>query len=179
VPAASVAFPSIPNVTGPQGIWNTRVAYSRGEHYKAKDASGVISIEPPVAMAEYPTLLPQVDADGNDLDGLRSLTLMAPLGTYTGWNVRRAGFSQGDACDLTGSYVPFALTHEQREANGDPRLSLRERYRNLSGYTAAANASAAQLVRLGYLLPADQAAAIASAVSQAQQAGLVLEETDE
>jgi hypothetical protein len=98
---------------------------------------------------------------------------MAPLGTYTGWNVRREGFSQGDACDLTGSYIPFAPTRAQREATGDTRLSLQERYGNLAGYRAVAKAAAAQLVRLGYLLPADNAAAITSGVNQAQQAGLL------
>ncbi|HEX4584806.1 MAG TPA: alpha/beta hydrolase domain-containing protein [Burkholderiaceae bacterium] len=175
VPPDEVAFPSIPNVTGPHGIWNTRLVYERGERYKAQDVSGVISIEPPIARAEYPTLLPQVDADGNDLDGLRSVTLMAPLGTYTGWNVRRAGFSQGDACDLTGGYVPFALTHAQRRASGDPRPSLQERYGDLTRYTAAAKAAAAHLTEHGYLLHSDEAAAVTSAVNQAQQAGLVLQ----
>jgi hypothetical protein len=125
-----------------------------------------------VAGAAYPTLLPQVNADGNDLDGLRSVTLQAPLATYTGWNVRRAGFSQGDACDLTGSSIPFALTQAQRIASGDPRPSLQERYGTLAGYTTAAQAAAASLVKQGYLLSSDQAAAVASAVSQAQQAGL-------
>jgi len=165
-------FPSLPGVTGPKGIWNTRTVYGRGEGYHAADISGVISTEPPVARAEYPTLLPQVDADGNDLDGLHSVTLMAPLGTYAGWNVRRAGFSQGDACDLTGSYIPFALTRAQREASGDPRLSLQERYGNLERYAAVARQAATHLVERGYLLPADEQAAVASAVSQAQQAGL-------
>jgi hypothetical protein len=173
VPPEQLAFPTIPKVTGPQGIWNTRVVYRRGEHYRADDVSGVISIEPPRARAEYPTLLPQVDADGNDLDGLRSITLSAPLGTYTGWNVRRAGFSQGDACDLTGGYIPFALTKAQRLAAGDSRPSLQERYGNLTGYATAAQAAADKLVGLGYLLPGDEAAAVTSAVNQAQQAGLV------
>jgi hypothetical protein len=172
VPPQSVAFPTIPGVTGPAGIYNTRIVYKRGRSYDPQDVSGVISSEPPVAGAAYPTLLPQVNADGNDLDGLRSVTLQAPLATYTGWNVRRAGFSQGDACDLTGSSIPFALTQAQRIASGDPRPSLQERYGTLAGYTTAAQAAAASLVKQGYLLSSDQAAAVASAVSQAQQAGL-------
>ena len=172
VPPQSVAFPTIPGVTGPAGICNTRIVYKRGRSYDPQDVSGVISSEPPVAGAAYPTLLPQVNADGNDLDGLRSVTLQAPLATYTGWNVRRAGFSQGDACDLTGSSIPFALTQAQRIASGDPRPSLQERYGTLAGYTTAAQAAAASLVKQGYLLSSDQAAAVASAVSQAQQAGL-------
>ena len=181
VPPEQLAFPSIPNVTGPQGIWNTRSVYRRGEHYDAADVSGVISIEPPQPLAEYPTLLPQVDADGNDLDGLRSVTLMAPLGTYTGWNVRRTGFSQGDACDLNGGYIPFAKTRALRRASRDERPSLEERYGNLTRYTAIARAAAARLVSEGYLLPADETAAIQSAVNQAQQAGLPLQsrETDD
>jgi hypothetical protein len=165
VPPQSVAFPAIPNVTGPQGIYNTRQVFHRGQGFDSRDVSGVISTEPPYAVATYPTLLPQVNADGNDLDGLRSVTLQAPLGTYTGWNVRGAGFSQGDACDLTGGYIPFALTHTQRLADGDSRLSLH-------GYRHAAWSAASQLVSQGYLLQSDQQAAVNSAVSQAQQAGL-------
>jgi hypothetical protein len=172
VPPNEVAFPVIPNVTGPHGIWNTRLVYRRGEHYDADDVSGVISIEPPVARAEYPTLLPQVNADGNDLDGLRSVTLRAPLGTYTGWNVRAAGFSRGDACDLTGGYIPFAKTSADRIARGDPRPSLEERYVNLTRYAEVATEAAEHLVRHGYLLPDDESAAITSAVNQATQAGL-------
>jgi hypothetical protein len=172
VAPASVAFPTIPGVTGPQNIYNTRQVFQRGRGYNAQDVSGVISTEPPVAGAAYPTLLPQVNSDGNDIDGLRSVTLQAPLATYTGWNVRRAGFSQGDACDLTGGSVPFALTKAQRTASGDARPSLQERYGTLAGYTSAAQAAAASLVKQGYLLSSDQAAAVSSAVSQAQQAGL-------
>jgi hypothetical protein len=165
-------FPHISGVTGPDGIWNTRFVYQRGEQYNANDVSGIISIEPPIARQEYPTLLPQVDEDGNDLDGLRSVTLRAPLGTYTGWNVRKAGFSGGDACDLNGGYIPFALTRAQRQANRDPRPSLVERYGSLAGYTAVATEAAHHLVHHGYLLPSDEQNAIDSAVNQAQAAGL-------
>jgi hypothetical protein len=177
VPPEKVAFPHIPGVTGPHNIWNTRLVYRRGEHYDADDVSGVISIEPPVARAVYPTLLPQVNADGNDLDGLRSVTLMAPLGTYTGWNVRVTGFSQGDACDLTGGYIPFPATRAQREAAGDPRPSLEERYGNLASYTAVVQAAAAQLVSQGYLLHDDMPVAVQSAIGRATEAGVPIRPT--
>ena len=172
VPPNEVAFPVIPNVTGPHGIWNTRLVYRRGEHYDADDVSGIISIEPPHAGPEYPTLLPQVDSDGNDLDGLRSVTLRAPLGTYTGWNVRGDGFSKGDACDLTGSYIPFAKTLAERLASGDHRRSLQERYGNVTHYRAVATEAAERLVSHGYLLSTDEADAVTSAVNQAIHAGL-------
>ena len=172
VKPGALAFPVIAGVTGPNGLWNTRFVYDRGSRYVAADVSGIISTEPPKQLAVYPTLLPQVDADGNDVDGVRSVTLRAPLGTYTGWNVRRAGFSQGDSCDLIGAYIPFAATKLARVASSDPRLSLQERFGSLTVYTSAATAAAQELVNEGVLLPADQAAAIAAAVSQAQQAGL-------
>lgn len=172
IPLNQFVFPSIPHVTGPQGVFNTRDVYDRGPQYNAEDVTGIISIEPPTAVAEYPSLVPRVNADGNDVDGLRSLTLQAPLGTYTGWNVRAAGFSEGDACDLTGSYIPFAVTKSQRTQNNDPRPSLQERYGTLAHYNQLAKAAAAALVGEGLLLASDQAAAIQSATNQAQQAGL-------
>jgi hypothetical protein len=172
VPLDKFVFPAIPNVTGPNTVFNTRAVYDRGNRYDADDVSGIISIEPPKAVAEYPALVPQVDADGNDIDGLRSITLQVPLGTYTGWNVRAAGFSEGDACDLTGSYIPFAVTKAQRSLIHDPRPSVEERYGTLVKYTALATAAADTLVMQRLLLASDEAAAIQSATNQAQQAGL-------
>ena len=170
VPLNQLLFPTIPNVTGPQGVFNTRFVYDRGPQYDSGNVSGIISIEPPIQIVQYPTLVPQVNADGNDIDGLRSITLQTPLGTYAGWNVRAEGFSEGDACDLTGSYIPFALTKSQR--NGDPRPSLKERYGTLAKYTAAAMTAAESLAGQRLLLQSDVAAAVQSATNQAQQAGL-------
>ena len=165
-----VAFPNIPGVTGPAGIFNTRFAYYRGPQYDTVDLSGIIAVEPPIPLAEYPSLAPQVDADGNDIDGLRSHILQAPLGTYAGWNVRAAGFSQGDACDLTGSYIPFTVTKAQRLASGDPRLSLQERYGNTAGYVSAVTAAVNTLVSQRLMLASDAAGAISNATAWFTQA---------
>jgi hypothetical protein len=165
-----VKFPNIPGVTGPAGVFNTRIAYERGRQYDADDVSGIIAIEPPIAIAQYPSLAPQVDADGNDIDGLRSHILQAPLGTYTGWNVRRAGFSQGDSCDLTGGYVPFAVTKAQRMASGDPRLSLQERYGSRANYVKAVTAAVNSLVSQRLMLASDASGAISNAAVWFDQA---------
>jgi|SRR6516225_10089641 len=94
-----------------------------------------INIMPPVVQREtYNILEPAVDADWNDIDGIHSHILRAPLGTYMGWNYRAANFGEGDLCDLTGSYIPFAVTKPQRIANNDPRPSLEERYGSGAGY---------------------------------------------
>ncbi len=77
--------------------------------------SGVITVEPPkVGTASYGILVPQVDADGNDIGGLRSLHLQAPIGTYTGWNLGRKDRFEDGFCSLTGSFVPFARTKQER-----------------------------------------------------------------
>ena len=175
VPLGKFAFPSNPLLRNPepQAIFHRRQLFDRGPHYDADDVSGIISVEPPNLVADYPSpLVPQVDPDGNGIDGVRTLTLQVPLGTYTGWNIRGEGFSEGDACDLVGSYMPFPVTRVQRGATGDPRLSLEERYGTLANYTARATAAANSLVAQRLLLPSDADAAIRSVTNQAQQAGL-------
>ena len=80
---------------------------------------------------------PKTDADGRDIAGLHLPTLDAPVGTHTGWNLRKAGFGEGELCDNNGSMIPFAATREERQKTDDPRLSLAERYPN-NGDRAAA-----------------------------------------
>jgi len=108
-----------------------------------------------VAGANYVVLAPKVDKDGNDVAGVRSTTIQAPLATYTGWNLRAAGYAEGELCSLTGSYIPFAVHNADRMASGDPRLALDERYGTHAGYVAAVTAAANQLVSQRYLLAED------------------------
>jgi hypothetical protein len=111
----------------------------------------------------YRVLVPRVNSDGNEIAGLRGVGLEAPLGTYTGWNLRRTGFAEGEECGLTGSFVPFARTRADRAATGDPRPSLEERYVDHAGYVAAVRAAATRLVAARLLRQPDADAAIAQA----------------
>ena len=54
--------------------------------------------------------------------------------------------------------MPFARTRAEREAAGDPRPSLEERYGTQEGYVCAVRRAADRLVRDRYLLPDDAAA---------------------
>jgi hypothetical protein len=108
-----------------------------------------------VGLIEYPALVPAVDADGNTRSGLRMPELQVPLATYTGWNLRREGFGAGAFCIATGSYLPFAATRTQRDANGDPRLSLRERYGTRGKYLQRLDAAIQKMVSERLLLPED------------------------
>lgn len=135
-----------------------------GPAFRAADSSGVISIEPPRAgTASYGVLVPQVDGDGNDIGGVRSVQLQAPIGTYTGWNLGRADRFEDGFCSLTGSFVPFAATRAEREAVGDSRPSIEERYPTRESYAAAVRRAADDLVARRLLLRADAEALIAQA----------------
>jgi len=149
------------NFTVP-GVANRKFYLDRGNAFNVEDISGVIA-EPPIARAPYALLVPAVNSDGNDLGGLRNVNVQVPLGTYTGWNPRKAGFSEGDSCDLTGGYIPFFRTQAQRIAAGDPRPSLAERYPTHADYVAKVTAAANSLVAQRVLLPQDAALMIQQA----------------
>jgi Alpha/beta hydrolase domain len=162
-PVSSIHIPYTPAVNFTlAGMVNVKQYLDRGPLFSVVDDSGVMA-EPFVVKGLYYALLPQVDADGNDIDGIRNVNVQVPLGTYTGWNPRKAGFSEGDSCDLTGGYIPFFRTQAQRLAAGDPRPSLAERYPTHADYVAKVTAAANSLVAQGFLLPQDAALAISQA----------------
>jgi hypothetical protein len=97
--------------------------------------------------------VPKTDADGNSLAGIRLPDIAAPVATYTGWNLRRNPPDEG--CDASGMVIPFARTKAERMANGDPRLSLEERYPNHDAYVRAVSESAHDLERRRLLLNED------------------------
>jgi hypothetical protein len=160
-PTGIAAYPTVVFT----GLYNTRNLVFWGPRFDADDESGILKEPPVVTDRAYNILEPAVDSDGNDIDGVRSTTLQAPLGTYMGWNYRRAGFGEGDLCDLTGSFIPFAGTQVQRIAINDPRPSLHERYVNNAGYVAAVTAAADSLVSERFLLPDDATSIIDNAKS--------------
>ena len=103
-----------------------------------------------------PFLVPQVDSDGNDLAGIRVPEVAVPLATTTGWAFRSETIgSPKTIVALTGSYIPFARTRAERDAAGDPRPSIEERYRGRDDYLARIRASAAALIKRGYMLEED------------------------
>jgi Alpha/beta hydrolase domain len=163
VPASEIVMPYVPAVNFTlEGLVNQKIYLDRGPEFNVEDISGVMA-EPPVPGPPYANLVPQVNEDGNDTDGLRNVNVQVPLGTYTGWNIRKAGFSEGDSCDLTGAFIPFFRTQAERLAAGDPRLSLEERYPTHADYVAKVTAAANGLVKQRLLLQEDADKIIAAA----------------
>lgn len=143
-----------------------------GPGWRGGESSGVITVEPPRAgAASYGVLVPQVDADGIDLGGVRSVYLAAPIGTYTGWNTFRPGLFQGGFCNFNGSFIPFAATKSEREAAGDPRPSLEERYPTRDAYAAQVRRGAEALARQRMMLPEDVRRVVAEAEREGVRAG--------
>src|SRR5262249_60405326 len=105
------------------------------------------------AVPAYAPHVAAVDADGNEVAGIRLPPIAVPLATHTGWNLYRP---QPDTlCDLAGSYIPFAKTKAEREAIGDPRPSLEERYGSRALYVSRARTAAHAPERERPLMPAD------------------------
>jgi hypothetical protein len=119
---------------------------------------GVPTLIPPKNGKPYAVFVPQVDADGNDLGGVRVPELVVPLATYTGWNLRHPDTGAPvDLVQLTGSYRPFARTRAEREKTGDTRLSIAERYASREAFLAAVKKESDALVSQRLLMPDDVA----------------------
>ena len=171
-----VRFPEIPaNFYGeverpavsPLRLYDTLHVLDFGPLYRPEDSSGIITREPPqVGSGSYGILETQVDADGNDLGGIRSVFLQAPIGTYAGWNLNRKDRFENGLCNLQGSFIPFASTKAERIATGDPRLSLEERYPTKDAYLAAFKKAASDLVAQRFLLPGDADLLVKTAESE-------------
>ncbi len=142
-----------------------------GPDYRAGDSSGVISVEPPrQGVQSYGILVPQADADGMDIGGVRSVYQQAPIGSYMAWNVGRRDRFEDGFCLFQGAFIPFAATRAEREATGDTRPSIEERYPNREAYVAAVRKATEALVAQRTMLPADAA----HLIRQAQTEGIRL-----
>jgi hypothetical protein len=151
VPVAALSFPRLPDVTAPSVIHEAyRVDYG------PRWAAGIITREPPGIGAPFPALVSQLDADGNEMAGVRGVELLAPLATYTPWQLRGGHEDDaGELVDFLGTYVPLPRTDAERQRWGDRRLSIERRYADKRAYLAAATRAAESLAAAGLLLRED------------------------
>ncbi len=105
---------------------------------------------------------PKRDADGNVLGGVRLPDVAVPLGVHAAQQEPKTA----PGCALAGAFLPFAATKEEREAAGDKRPSLAERYPGgRDDYTNRIRIAARALQAEGFLLADDAAVIIASAAA--------------
>jgi hypothetical protein len=159
----STSFPHIPGARY-HGLHNRQLFLDYGQTI----ARGRMTVHPPVPIGggEYTILVPKVDRDGNDITGIRLPAIQAPIGTYTGWNLRPRGLAEDELAGLLGSFIPFARTKAERRKTGDPRLSLEERYKDRDDYVQQVSRTARILVAKRYLLPEDAERMISEAARQ-------------
>jgi|GEM_PF-116169 len=117
------AFPAIPGVLIPESYYNP-YRLDPGPRWRAE---GIADNVPPKTGPKYVCLVPQVDADGNDIAGVRLPEVALPLATFTGWTMRNPGFSRTLGRN-TGRVWQVPATAGERERTGDPRESLEERF---------------------------------------------------
>jgi len=114
------------------------------------------TLDPPEVNGSFPLLVPQVDADGNEVAGLKMPEISVPLATYTGWNLFNAQSGPTNLLSsMQGSYILLPRTRADRERTKDPRPSIEERYQSREQYLGLVATAAKDLARRGYLLEED------------------------
>ncbi len=156
VPLSKWTFPRIPGVNTPHEM-NLAYHLDFGSQWR----SGIISNEPPKVGKTFSVLVPQTDADGNDLGGVRLPELQVPLATYTGWNLRDPSIGAPDLrLSFLGSFLPFARDASEREKSADPRRSVAERYVSREQYMGKFAEAAMNLIKERFLLREDLTAVL-------------------
>ena len=135
-----VHFPKLPGVIPPKRVHQVfRLDF--GPEFPSR---GIVTIEPPKVGPPFTMLLPQVDADGNDIGGIKTPQVAVPLALHTGWNLRNPSIGAPEELfSMAGSYFPFS------------RKAIIGRYGNRAAYLAKVRAAAQKLVAGGYLLASD------------------------
>ncbi len=131
VPGAAVV--KVTNQVGPPGDW----------------------VHPKPADKAYRTLVCKADAGGNEAAGVRLPDIAVPLATYSGWNEYKPPYPAGELADRDGSCLPFAVDKAARQAAGDPRPSIAERYKSAADYVAKVQAVVSALQKDRLLLAED------------------------
>lgn len=135
-----IRFPKLPGVVMPKRVHDVfRLDF--GPDFRTR---GIVTIEPPRMGPPFTVLLPQVDADGNDIGGIKTPQVAVPLAMHTGWNLRNPAIgSPEELFSMTGSYFPFS------------RDKVMQRYGDRAAYLGKVRAAAKKLADGRYLLEQD------------------------
>ncbi len=152
VPLQKLAFPLIPHVTKP-GEANVAYRLDFGPNWR----NGILCVQPPHAGKPFRVLVPQVDANGNEMGGVHLPEIAVPLASYTGWNLRDPSIgAPAQRVSFEGSYLPFPKNEEERKKSGDPRKSIAERYANRETYLEQFAHATDELIQQRWILPEDR-----------------------
>ena len=163
---AKYEFPRLPGVNLPHEA-NAGERLDFGPQWQR----GILSVQPPRVGAAFPILVPQVDADGNERDGVRLPEITVPLATVTGWNLRDPSIgAPGERVSFEVSWIPFPKTADDRKRTGDPRLSIAERYSTEDQYIDRYTRALDKLIRERWVLAEDRGALLSRAKEEWSEA---------
>jgi hypothetical protein len=152
VPLNQYVFPAIPGVKTAHEA-NSGYRLDFGPNWQ----SGILSILPPKVVETFPVLVPQVDVDGNERDGVRLPEISVPLGTYASWDLRDPSIGAPDQrVSFECSYIAFPKTAAERRRSNDPRKSIEERYANHGDYMTKFTSATDELIKQRWILPEDR-----------------------
>jgi hypothetical protein len=154
VPVKDYRLPAIPGIGKPREA-NEANHLDFGPNWQ----QGILAIQPPTVREPFPVLVPQVDADGNERDGVRLPQIAVPLGTYVSWNLRDPSIGAPDQrVSFEDSYLAFPKTAAERQKLADPRKSVAERYAGRADYLARFAKALDALIEQHWILEVDRAA---------------------
>ena len=162
VPLRDYAWPGIPGVNR---SYEANAAYrvDFGPNWR----NGILAIQPPKVGEPFPVLVPQVDGDGNERDGVRLPEISVPLATYASWNLRDPSIGAAEQrVSFEASYLPFPRTAVERQKTGDPRKSVVERYSNREDYVTRYTKALDDLVKQTWILPEDRDAVLSGGAQE-------------
>ena len=119
------------------------------------DAAKGVGRYPSCEGAEYSAYVSAIDADGNELAGVRLPDISSPVATHTGWNPRH---ETNGAPGLAAHFV--GITHFWSAEE------ITRRYPTRDAYEQSVTSDAQILVESARILPEDKALAIANALAR-------------
>jgi len=156
-------YATLPRFAGPD---LERLPYLRVVDMGATESVG-IGRYPAAEGAFYPALVSAVDADGNELAGIRLPDVSVPVASHAGWNPRDPKTGAPDQIvPMNGLSLIFCATKAEREASGDPRPSLAERYAGRKDYEDRVRQATLTLVADRYILREDIEIVVAAALER-------------
>lgn len=132
VPVDQFLFPDTPD-TGAPRIVEVHPRFNWGPDFR----DGILTNPLPGIGQPFPTLVPVVGPDGNELSGIKTPHVAVPVASYTGWNFPADMYRSPEltrAARLSGAWLPFCSDVKEKKRRQDSRPSLQERYQDLESY---------------------------------------------
>jgi len=148
VPASVVKYPRMPGFKKSL-LPHEPLRLDYGNSWK----EGVIDVQPPMVGDAFVPLVPQVDALGNEVSGIRNIEIAVPLGSFIPYSLRvgmKGG--NGEIATSRGSFVPLAFSES---GDDDDRPAIRDLYVDKQDYLEKVRRHLDWMVEERYMLSQD------------------------